>query len=126
MLNHMSFGVSDLARSGAFYDAILAALGFARVHGDARFIGYGPAGAADEILLLRLQDEPVTPPGPGFHLCFDAPDRDAVDRFHAAGVATGGADNGPPGPRPQYGPDYYAAFLIDPDGHRLEAKAIGQ
>lgn len=61
------------------------------------------------------------PPGPGFHLAFDAPDHAAVDAFHAAGLAAGGRDNGQPGLRPHYGATYYAAFLIDPDGHHLEA-----
>ena len=60
-------------------------------------------------------------PGPGFHLAFDAADPAAVDRFHAAALEHGGSDDGPPGPRPQYGPTYYAAFVFDPDGNKLEA-----
>jgi len=71
--------------------------------------------------MLFGQDWPVTPPGPGFHLAFRAPSRAAVDRFHAAALAAGGASDGAPGPRPDYGPTYYAAFVIDPDGHKLEA-----
>jgi catechol 2,3-dioxygenase-like lactoylglutathione lyase family enzyme len=57
----------------------------------------------------------------GLHFCFSAPTRRSVDEFHAAALAAGGRDNGRPGPRPDYGPDYYAAFVIDPDGYRLEA-----
>jgi len=60
-------------------------------------------------------------PGEGFHLAFTASDRAAVDAFHAAALRHGGADNGPPGLRPHYGPGYYAAFVIDPDGYRIEA-----
>jgi catechol 2,3-dioxygenase-like lactoylglutathione lyase family enzyme len=60
-------------------------------------------------------------PGPGFHLAFDAASRASVDRFHAAALAAGGTDEGGPGPRPHYGATYYAAFVRDPDGHKLEA-----
>ena len=63
----------------------------------------------------------MTPPGPGFHLAFDAPSRSAVDAFHAAGVENGGVDLGAPGLRPHYGENYYAAFVADPDGYKLEA-----
>ena len=124
LLGHLSFGVSDLARTTAFYDAALTALGYARVFSAPYAVGYGLAGAkADEdILLLILQPDPVTPPGPGFHLAFSAPSRQAVDRFHAAALRFGGKDEGAPGLRPQYGADYYAAFVLDPDGYKLEAK----
>jgi catechol 2,3-dioxygenase-like lactoylglutathione lyase family enzyme len=121
MLGHVSFGVGDLARAKTFYDAIMSALGYACVYADNRFVGYGMPGSSDDKLLLRAVSE-ARSPGDGFHLCFDAVDEAAVDRFHAAGMAAGGADNGAPGLRPRYGPDYYAAFLIDPDGHHLEAK----
>jgi catechol 2,3-dioxygenase-like lactoylglutathione lyase family enzyme len=73
-------------------------------------------------LLLILQPDPVIPPGRGFHLAFIAPSREAVDRFHAAAIEYGGFDQGAPGLRPQYGSDYYAAFVLDPDGYKLEAK----
>ena len=122
MLAHVSFGVRDLERAAAFYDAALGALGYARVFASPRAVGYGVPGTRNDRLLLILQPGPVNPPGPGFHLALGAPSRDAVDRFHAAGLRSGGTDNGAPGLRPHYGPDYYAAFLIDPDGHRLEAK----
>jgi catechol 2,3-dioxygenase-like lactoylglutathione lyase family enzyme len=119
-LGHLSFGVSDLERSMAFYDAALAPLGAVRVWRDGRGAGYGPPGGSDR-LALKLQEQPVVPPGPGFHLAFDAPSRDAVDAFHAAALAHGGHDEGAPGLRPHYGPAYYAAFVRDPDGHKLEA-----
>jgi catechol 2,3-dioxygenase-like lactoylglutathione lyase family enzyme len=122
MLGHLSFGVGDLAKSAAFYDAIMAALGYARVHTAVNAIGYGLPGTTNDRLLLIQAAAPVQPPGRGFHLAFAAPSRESVDRFHAAALACGGMDQGAPGPRPRYGPDYYAAFVLDPDGYKLEAK----
>jgi catechol 2,3-dioxygenase-like lactoylglutathione lyase family enzyme len=119
MLHHISFGVRNLALSGAFYDAALSALGFRRVFDGDKSIGYGLIDNQD-FLLLNLETDP-SPPGPGFHLAFAAPSRAAVDAFHTAALRIGGQDNGQPGLRPKYGPNYYAAFLIDPDGHRVEA-----
>lgn len=119
MLHHLSLGVRDLTLSGAFYDAALGALGFRRVYDGPHSIGYGLVNGEDK-LLLNLEPQAV-PPGQGFHIAFAAPSRAAVDEFHAAALRVGGQDNGPPGLRPDYGPDYYAAFLVDPDGHRIEA-----
>ena len=120
MLHHVSFGVSDLARSAAFYDATLSALGYVRVWTAATAIGYASAGSGDEFA-IKLQPSGVVPPGPGFHLALSAPSRDAVERFHEAALRSGGRDNGAPGPRPAYGEHYYAAFVLDPDGYRIEA-----
>lgn len=97
MLHHISFAVADLARAGAFYDAALGALGFRRVFEDDTAIGYGWVDGRDK-LCLTLRPDPVAP-GPGFHLAFAAPSREAVDRFHHAALAGGGQDNGPPGLR---------------------------
>jgi len=72
-------------------------------------------------LAIKHRPEGQRPAGPGFHLAFAAPSRQAVDRFHAAAIAHGGGDNGGPGLRPHYGEHYYAAFVMDPDGHALEA-----
>ena len=120
MLGHLSFGVADLARAVRFYDAALAPLGYVRVWNSADQVGYGLPGGNDR-LALKLQPGPVVPPGPGFHLALEAPDRAAVDRFHAEALRSGGSDAGAPGPRPHYGATYYAAFVHDPDGHKLEA-----
>lgn len=120
MLSHLSFGVADLARAMAFYDAALKPLGLARVWSNERGGGYGPPGGND-ILALFARPGQARAPGPGFHLAFNAPDRAAVDAFHAAALGAGGTDAGAPGPRPQYSASYYAAFVNDPDGHKLEA-----
>jgi catechol 2,3-dioxygenase-like lactoylglutathione lyase family enzyme len=120
MLGHLSFGVSDLGRSTAFYDAVMAALGFVRVWTSEKGVGYGEPGQEDKLNLFTRPAD-MRAPGAGFHLAFNAPSPAAVDAFHAAALATGGTDCGPPGPRPLYGPTYYAAFVLDPDGYKLEA-----
>ena len=120
LLHHISFGVSDLRAMAAFYDAVLAPLGQVRVWDGPRSVGYGLPGQGDT-LLLNLREDGVHPPGAGFHLAFSAGSREAVDQFHAAALAHGGADNGAPGLREHYGPHYYAAFVIDPEGCRIEA-----
>ncbi len=98
---------------------MLGALGYRRVFEDETAIGYGVEDGKDKFCLKLRPDS--APPGPGFHLAFRAASRVAVDAFHRAGMAAGGTDNGAPGLRPHYGPHYYACFLIDPDGHRVEA-----
>lgn len=120
LLHHVSFGVSDLQAMAAFYDAVLAPLGQVRVWDGPRSVGYGLPGQGDK-LLLNLRVDGVHPPRAGFHLAFSAASRDAVDRFHAAALAHGGTDNGAPGLREHFGPHYYAAFVIDPEGCRIEA-----
>jgi catechol 2,3-dioxygenase-like lactoylglutathione lyase family enzyme len=119
MLGHLSFGVADLARAAAFYDAVMAPLGVRRVWDSPKGVGYGFEEGQDKLALFPRPER--APPGGGFHLAFDAPSREAVDLFHAAAMAAGGVCAGPPGPRPHYGPTYYAAFVIDPDGYKLEA-----
>ena len=119
MFDHISIGVSDLAKARAFYDAALAPLGYTRLSQDDGSLGYG----ASEVALWVLQcAAPVKDDdASGLHICFVAPTRESVDGFHAAALKQGGRDNGAPGPRPDYGPSYYAAFVKDPDGYRLEA-----
>lgn len=119
MLHHISIGVADLRRSATFYDAALAALGYVRVWADDVAIGYGLPNGGDK-LAIKLRDL-AHPPGLGFHLAFAAPSREAVAAFHAAAIEHGGQDNGVPGVRAHYGPNYYAAFAVDPDGHHVEA-----
>lgn len=119
MLDHVSIGVRDIARSKRFYDAALAPLGYKCLHNGASMLGYG----GDSVTLWISPSERPVPaePGSGLHFCFAAPGPDAVGAFHKAALAAGGQDNGAPGPRTDYSPDYYAAFAIDPDGYRLEA-----
>ena len=120
MLHHISLGVADLRRSAAFYDAALGALGYVRVWTDESAIGYGLPGGGDK-LAIKQRAAATVPPGPGFHVAFAAPDRGSVARFHEAALQHGGRDNGAPGLRPHYGPAYYAAYVLDPDGHPIEA-----
>ncbi len=125
LFHHLSFGVTKMAPSMRFYDAALGALGYRRVFTDCcagdpdQAVGYGLVDDED-LLCLKLRPD-SQPPGPGFHLAFAAPDRAAVDAFYQAALAHGGSDNGAPGLRPDYGAHYYAAFVLDPDGYRLEA-----
>jgi catechol 2,3-dioxygenase-like lactoylglutathione lyase family enzyme len=121
MLSHLSLGVQDLERAAAFYEAALAPLGVVCVWRNARGAGFGLPGQEDKLALFGRPGE-ARAPGAGFHVCFAAASRDAVDAFHAAALAAGGSDAGAPGLRPQYGADYYAAFVMDLDGHKLEAK----
>lgn len=119
MLDHVSIGVRDLTRAGAFYDSVLAPLGYSRRYGDDKWLGYG--GARTAFWLGAVTTPVPANPDSGLHFCFKAPSRASVDAFHAAALAAGGKDNGAPGPRKDYGENYYAAFAIDPDGYRIEA-----
>jgi catechol 2,3-dioxygenase-like lactoylglutathione lyase family enzyme len=123
MLDHVSIGVRDIGKSKAFYDAALAPLGYRRLSDGDDSLGYGKDAVA---VWLSVTDSPVRDdPKSGLHFAFVAPDREAVLRFHAAALAAGGRDNGKPGLRPDYGEGYYAAYVVDPDGYRLEALRLG-
>ncbi len=108
MFDHVELPVSDLSASAAFYGAALAPLGIQEGHRSATAVEFGA-------LELRRR-----PPRDLLHVAFIAGNREAVDAFHRAGLDAGGRDNGPPGIR-DYAPDYYAAYLLDPDGHNVEA-----
>ncbi len=120
MIDHLSVGVANLTRSRGFYDKVLKPMGYKRALTFPHAVGYGREG------------KPSFWPGqaagrakpkvmPGFHVAFVAADRKSVDRFYKAAIAAGAKDNGKPGPRPRYHADYYGAFVIDPDGHHIEA-----
>jgi catechol 2,3-dioxygenase-like lactoylglutathione lyase family enzyme len=120
LLNHLSFAVADLARSAAFYDATLATLGYRRVCAADGFVGWGLVDDQDAFA-IKLRPEGVTIPGDGFHVAFSAPSRQAVQEFYRAALQHGGRDNGGAGLHPEYGANYFAAFVFDPDGYRIEA-----
>ena len=119
MFDHIGLAVSDLARAVRFYQAALAPLGYVLSSQDASGAGFGPKGAP----ALWLYPTAL-PPGRAAHVAFRAPQRDAVQRFHAAGLEAGGRDNGAPGLRADYAPTYFAAFLLDPDGNNVEAVCL--
>jgi len=116
MLDHVTIGVTDFERAKAFYDAALQPLGVTRLYaGGETFAGYGAGGKA--FFWIGLRDEATR----RVHVAFAAPDRATVEAFYRAALAAGGRDNGAPGLRPQYHPDYYGAFVLDFDGHNIEA-----
>ena len=117
-LGHVKLPVSDLAVSRRFYAEALAPLGFELVYESPRSLGFGPPPA--ELFAVELSSEAIL----GVHVAFNAVDSASVDAFHAAALAVGGRDNGPPGFR-SYGRSYYAAFVLDPDGHNIEAVLHG-
>jgi len=123
LLDHISLGVSDINRSRRFYDVTLRPLGLVRIvdFGEGRGSDYGAAPGPLGVEFTITREAELRTPIPGAHLCFRAPDRAAVDAFHRAALATGGRDDGAPGLRPHYHADYYGAFVLDPDGHRIEA-----
>lgn len=121
MIGHVSLGARSLPASTRFFDACLAPLGYVRLYATEKVSGYGPPGADAGLDVFQIRAEEPRRSIPGFHLALEAPSRAAVDAFHAAAIAAGGADAGPPGLRPQYHARYYAAFVIDPDGHKIEA-----
>ncbi len=115
MIDHIGFEVSDLRASGRFYDAVFWALGSRRLIDSEHAIAYG---VNDPQFWIVVRGRP---PGPGYgHVALAANGKAAVDAAHAAGLANGGADDGAPGLRPQYGRRYYAGYLRDPDGLRVE------
>jgi catechol 2,3-dioxygenase-like lactoylglutathione lyase family enzyme len=118
MIDHLGIEVSDLERSAAFYDAVFFAIGVRRMHDGEHAIAYGVLAPTFWIVTRGRA------PAPGYgHVAFRASGRVAVDSAYAAGLANGGRDDGAPGPRPRYGPLYYAAYLLDPDGLRVEVVA---
>jgi catechol 2,3-dioxygenase-like lactoylglutathione lyase family enzyme len=123
VIDHLTVGVSDLARSREFYTRALLPLGFSE-------IGPGRDGEDEVAFGLEEADDfaisTAYPTGAAVHIAFAADRREQVDAFHMAALAAGGRDNGAPGLRPEYGDGYYSAFVLDPDGHNVEAVAHGR
>ena len=122
MLDHVSLGVRDIIRSRRFYDTALRPLGLVRIvdFRGGKGADYGSAPGSTGVEFTITEESGAIAPPPGCHICFRAPDRAAVAAFFGAALAAGGRDDGAPGPR-SYHAAYYAAFVLDPDGHRIEA-----
>lgn len=119
MIDHISIGVRDISRAKQFYDVTLDALGYTCLSEAEDSLGYGRDTVA---LWVVAVDSPIPPDaGSGLHLCFTASSRKEVDAFHMAALGAGGYDNGKPGLRTGHGANYYAAYVTDPDGYRIEA-----
>jgi len=127
LLDHVSIGVANLDAARPFYDAIMQALGATKVYDRANALGYGERCTVADIesTFLAVYLDPSRIDENKRHWCFKALTRQQVDAFFAAGIAAGGRSDGEPGLRPHYHSDYYAAFLFDPAGNRVEAVCHG-
>jgi len=121
MIDHVSIGVSDLAAARRFYGAVLGAIGYVKMDDREKTVGWGKPGKHSEFWINARPGMTKTSGESGTHICLRAPDTKAVDAFHAAALQVGGTCAGAPGPRPEFGGGYYAAFISDPDGNRMEA-----
>ena len=121
MIDHMTLRVRDYAKSKAFYLAALAPLGYELLMEWEGFVGIGVKKKPD-FWIAPIEDRNYSQ----LHIAFRAPNRKAVHEFHQAALNAGGKDNGAPGVRADYHPDYYGAFVLDPDGHNIEACLIGK
>lgn len=116
MFDHITIGVRDIERSKTFYDLALRPLGIERLYAEGQtFAGYGKGKKA--FFWIGERGTAQT----SVHVAFPCLDRETVDAFYDAAIAAGGTDNGPPGVRQRYHPNYYGAFVLDPDGHNIEA-----
>jgi catechol 2,3-dioxygenase-like lactoylglutathione lyase family enzyme len=114
VIDHVGINVSDIEASRRFYEAALAPLGYSKIADFGEAVGFGAQGKPDFWIETRGTPGAV-------HVAILSADRTTVDAFHEAAVAAGGTDNGPPGPRPQYHENYYGGYVLDPDGHNVEA-----
>jgi catechol 2,3-dioxygenase-like lactoylglutathione lyase family enzyme len=119
MIDHVSIGVRDIKTAKRFYDAALRPLGYTCLSEGEGSLGYGQGTV---VFWINVADRPVpADANSGLHFCLSAPSRESVDLFHTAALHAGGRDNGAPGIRAHYDAQYYAAFVVDPDGYRIEA-----
>lgn len=123
MVHHVSVGVRDVAEAAKFYDKIFRALGYRQIVEMLPYaVAYGDG--MPEFWVGLPHDQQAPSAGNGAHFSFSARSKGAVQKFHAAAIEAGGSDDGAPGPRPDYGPEYYGAFVRDPDGNKLEAVLV--
>jgi catechol 2,3-dioxygenase-like lactoylglutathione lyase family enzyme len=122
MIDHISIGVRDLAASARFYDAVLATLGYVKTDDREKTVGWARSGKthAEFWINARPSMKPVTADS-GIHICLRTLSTEAVDAFHAAALKMGGSSDGAPGVRREYDENYYATFIRDPDGNKIEA-----
>lgn len=120
MFSHVTIGSSDPDKAAGFYDAVLATLGIAPFFKTEGTLSYGTA-TGPKVFILKPFNGAAHVPGNGGHVAFLAPDRAAVDAFHAKALELGGSDEGAPGLRPHYHPNYYGAYVRDPEGNKLQA-----
>ena len=120
MFSHATVGTNDFARAEPFYDAVMSALGHGVLFKTATTLAYGE-GTGEKLFVVPPFDGRAAQPGNGVHIAFRTEARSRVDAFHAAALANGGSDEGPPGLRPHYHPNYYGAYVRDPDGNKLQA-----
>lgn len=121
MLDHISLPVTDFDRAAAFYDDVLATLGLERRKQRPGAIGYGPPDRAAPVFWILQAAPEQARSGVGLHVSFQAGTRSMVDAFHAAALRGGACNAGDPGPRPEYTQPFYGAFVLDPDGFKIEA-----
>ena len=119
MIDHVSVAVRDLSAATTFYDAVLKTLGYQRLDTRSQTAGWGKKYS--EFWINPRPNMTASPPDSGVHICLRAASKEAVNAFHAAALANGGSSDGAPGPRKNDDPRYYAAFIRDPDGNRIEA-----
>jgi catechol 2,3-dioxygenase-like lactoylglutathione lyase family enzyme len=117
MIDHVTLNVSDLRKSRLFYESALAPLGYGLAFG--KEDSFWAFDIGDGLFEIQRSDKPA--PLTPTHVAFRVKSQEEVGAFHRAALAAGGRDNGAPGPRPQYAPNYYAGFVLDPDGHNIEA-----
>jgi catechol 2,3-dioxygenase-like lactoylglutathione lyase family enzyme len=120
MYSHTTLGTNDIAKAEEFYDASMSVLGHPVLFKMRGSIAYGePAG--EKLFIVPPFDKNPAKPGNGVHVAFKVDSRAKVDAFYAAAMANGGTDEGPPGLRPHYHPNYYGAYVRDPDGNKIQA-----
>jgi catechol 2,3-dioxygenase-like lactoylglutathione lyase family enzyme len=119
MFSHVTVGSNDVAKAKTFYDGLGKALGIERLVDYPNAVGYGRKGGRPQLWVLNPVDRKAATVGNGITVGLEASDRPAVDAAHAAGLSAGGRDEGPPGLRPHYHPNYYGAYLRDPDGNKI-------